>query len=313
MTRKNWALAIILFVLITIFGLMISRKGPSGNIQVDKTLFAVADTAALESIVLKPLDGREEVRLERRNNYWLLNDKYPADPAMMRLMLNVLHDVRVRRPVAVSQQQEVNQQLSSEGVLVNMNGARGGDFIAGGNEADRISYFSRNDEAYVVEFPGYSSYVSGIFALSESDLRNKMLATLNSMNFQALDVQYPADTTQNVSIRYRNNMLGVQEVARPDSSVLFQYMMIYEPFQISGYLTLGEDAAYDSLLQTQPLAIFRMQTVGNSEGLTLHLFPQLAGKRDRLAYIPKQKEAVLIDERLAQAMLIQRRDLLLGR
>ena len=107
--------------------------------------------------------------------------------------------------------------------------------------------------------------------------------------------------------------MGVAEVPRPDSSILFQYMMIFEPLQIAGYLSPGEDPVYDSLLQTRPLATFKMQTVGNSQGMTLHLYPQVKGKRFRLGYLPQQKEAVLLDERLAQAMLLRRRDLLLGK
>lgn len=311
MTRKNWALAIILVFLTAIFGLMLNSKDPSGNVQVNKELFAVADTAAINKITLRQPDGRVQL-LEKRNGYWLLNEHHAADPSMMKLFLSVLNQVQVKRPVARSQQEAVLSQLVKQGVVVELDGANPVRFIAGGREGERISYFAKEDQAYVMELPGYSSYISGIFYLKQSDFRNKMLTTLNSMNFQALDVSYPADTAQNIRIRFQNNILGVDEIASPDSSVLFQYMMIFEPLQIAGYLSPGEDPAYDSLLQTQPQAIFRMQTVGNAQGLTLHVFPQLQGRPYRLGYLPKQKEAVLLDERLAQAMLLRRRDLLLG-
>lgn len=311
MTRKNWALAAILTVLTAIFALMITTKGPSGNLKVERGLFAVADTAGIEKVILRQPDGMVQT-LEDRNGYWLLNEHHAADPAIIRLMLTVLNQVQVKRPVAKNQQEAVLQQLEEQGVEVEIDGATPTRFLAGGREGERISYFALGDQAYVMELPGYSSYVSGIFYLKQSDLRNKMLTTLNSMNFQGLDVSYPDDTVQNVRIRFRNNMLGVAEVPRPDSSVLFQYMMIFEPLQIAGYLSPGEDAVYDSLLQTRPLATFRMQTVGNSQGITLHVYPQVQGRRYRLGYLPRQKEAVLLDERLAQAMLIRRQDLLLG-
>ncbi|EMR03561.1 hypothetical protein [Cesiribacter andamanensis] len=310
MTRKNWALAIILIVLIAVFGVLVGRKGPTSSLQIEKSLFAVADTAALDLIVLRQPDGAVQ-RLERRQGHWQLNEHYAADPSMMRLLLSVLRQVQVRRPVARSQQEEVLSQLEQQGVEVELQGDPNQRFLVGGREAERISYFARNGQAYVMELPGYASYFSSIFFLKQTDLRNKMLATLNSMNFQALDVAYPADTSQNVRIRFRNNMLGVEDIVRPDSSVLFQYMMIYEPLEVAGYLAPGEDPLYDSLLQTPPLAHFHMRTVGNSEGMRLHLYPQLPGRRYRLGYLPRQKEAVLLDERLAQAMLIRRRDLLL--
>lgn len=311
MTRKNWALAIILLILTAVFAIMISRKGPAGNQQVDRNLFAVSDTAAIERITLRQPDGRVQ-NLQKRNGFWLLNENHAADPAIINVLLSVLSEVQVKRPVARSQQEAVLQQLTEQGVEVELEGNETTRFMAGGSEAERISYFALDNRAYVMELPGYSSYISSIFQLKESDLRNKMLASLNSMNFQGLDVVYPADTADNVSIRYRNNILGVENLLRPDSSVLFQYMMIYEPLQISGYLAPGQDPAYDSLLQTRPLALFRMQTVGNSQGLELHLYPQLPGRRQRLGYLPVQKEAVLLDERLAQAMLIRRRDLMLA-
>jgi hypothetical protein len=310
MTRKNWALAIILIALTAVFGMMLSRKQPVSTLQLDRGLFTVTDTTALDLIVLRQPDGLEQ-RLERRQGFWQLNGTYAADPSMVRLLMSVLSQVQVRRPVARNQQEEVLRQLEQQGVEVELRGDSNQRFLVGGREADRISYFARGNQAYVMELPGYSSYISGIFYLKQSDFRNKMLATLNSMNFQALDVEYPADTAQNVRIRYRNNLLGVEDIIRPDSSVLFQYMMIYEPLEIAGYLSPGEDPLYDSLLQTPPLARFRMRTVGNSEGVQLQLYPQLAGRRYRLGYLPRQKEAVLLDERLAQAMLIRRQDLLL--
>lgn len=310
MTRKNWALAIILIVLSAVFAIMVSQKQPASTLQVEKDLFSIADTASIDRIVLRQPDGAEQT-LERRQGYWQLNGDYAADPSMIRLLLSVLNQVQVRRPVARSQQKEVLRQLEQQGVEVELQGDASQRFLVGGREGDRISYFARGDQAYVMELPGYSSYISGIFFQKQSDFRNKMLATLNSMNFQALDVEYPADTAQNVSIRYQNNMLGVEDIIRPDSSVLFQYMMIYEPLEIAGYLSPGEDPVYDSLLQTPPLAVFHMRTVGNSEGIRLQLYPQLPGRRFRLGYLPRQKEAVLLDERLAQAMLIRRQDLLL--
>lgn len=312
MTRKNWALAIILICLTAVFAIMVSSKGPAGNLQVAQDLFVVADTASIEKITLRQPNGLVQT-LERRNDYWLLNGEHAADPAIMRIMLSVLKEVQVRRPIARNQQEAVLDLLVEQGVEVELEGVGTERFVAGGRAAERISYFSKGDQAYVMELPGYSSYISGIFYLNQSDLRVKMLTNLNSMNFQGLDVVYPADTAQSLRIRFRNNILGVAEVARPDSSVLFQYMMMFEPLQIAGYLTPGEFPAYDSLLQTPPLAIFKMQTVGNSEGLTLQLYPQLPGHPYRLGYIPKQKEAVLLDERLAQAMLIRRRDLLLDK
>lgn len=310
MTRRNWALAIILIALTAVFALLVSQKGPAGNIDVDKNLFTVADTAALEKIILRQPGGVVQT-LEKRNDYWLLNGEHAADPAIMRLMLSMLNQVQVKRPVARTQQEEVLNTLEEQGVEVELVGATPGSFVVGGRPDDRISYFATEEEAYVMELPGYSSYISGLFYLTQSDLRNKLITTLNSLNFQALDVEYPGDTAENVRIRFENNMLGVADVARPDSSILFQYMMIFEPLQISGYYTRGEDPVYDSLLQTPPLAIFKMRTVGNAEGVTLQLYPKLPGKPFRLGYLPQKEEAVLLDERLAQAMLLRRRDLLL--
>lgn len=312
MTRKNWALTIILLSLTAVLGIMLSSKQTASNVAINKNIFSVADTAAIEKIVLRQPDGLVQT-LERRRGFWQLNSDHAVDPAIMRLMLSALSQVEVKRPVARNQQEEVLNQLTEQGVEVELHGPTMNRFMAGGRAEEAISYFARDEQAYVVELPGYSNYISGIFYLKEGDMRNKMLTTLNSMNFQGLDIQYPADTAQNVSIRFQNNMLGVLGIERPDSSVLFQYMMIFEPLQIAGYLTPGEDPAYDSLLQTQPMAVFRMRTVGSAEGMQLQLYPQLAGRRYRLGFLPKQKEAVLLDERLAQAMLIRRRDLLLNK
>ena len=167
MTRKNWALAIILIFLSTIFAIMVSQKGPVGTVQVDKTLFAVADTASVEKIILRQPDGLVQT-LQKRNDYWLLNGEHAADPAVMNVLLSVLKEVQVKRPVARNQQEEVLNQLEKGGVEVELEGVDTERFVVGGREGDRISYFAKDDKAYVMELPGYSSYISGIFYLKQS-------------------------------------------------------------------------------------------------------------------------------------------------
>ena len=304
MTKKNWGLLIILLLLSGVFGILISRKGVTTSLEVEEDLFAVEDTASLQRLELQQPQGITQV-LERSGRGWQLNNTYQADPQLMRLLLSVLQNVEVKRPVARSQQEEVVQRLKQEGVQVRAYKEGGGvkEFIAGGDEEGRLSYFLQDGEAYVVELPGYVSYISGIFGLTENNLRDRTLFQTNHLNLQQLTLEYPGDTN-NIRIDFDGARLEVGGVARPDSVQLLGFLSLFENLQASGYVNVQEYPDLDSLLQGEPVALIRVKDLQNPDGKTLEIYRPTQDGRYRLAYLPEEKQALLLDERLAQQLLL---------
>ena len=311
MTKKNWGLLIILLILTGVFGLLVSRKGATTSLEVDEDIFAIADTTSIRRIELLQQEGGVTQVLERQPNGWALNNTYRADGQIMRLMQSVLHNVEVKRPVARNQQEEVSRLLQQQGTQVRVydeNGLRK-DFYAGGNEQGQISYFMEDGQAYVVELPGYANYVSGIFSLTTNNLRDRTVFQSNFMTLKEVLVDYP-DEREDVRIRFDGNKLEVEGVARPDSSQLLGFLGLFENLQAVGYVNAAEYPDLDSLLQQEPIASIRVTNLRNPEGKLLQLYSTTPDKRYRLGWLPEEEQALMLDERLARLLMIEREQLL---
>ena len=308
MTKKNWGLLIILFVLTGIFGLLLSRKAVKSSLEVNEDLFAVNDTTAIQRIELQ--QGDQMQVLTRQPQGWQLNNRYRADPQLVQLLLSVLHNVEVKRPVAKNQQEEVENALLEQGTQVRVYGTSGvlEEFYAGGSEQEQLSFFMKDRTAYVMELPGYANYISGIFSLNENNLRNRTLFTSNFYNLQQIDVEYP-QTGESVTIKYNGQRLDVEGVSQPDSAQLLGFLTLFENLQAVGYIKPQEYPELDSLLKQPPIAEITVQDLLNPSGKQLQLYAPTPDGRFRLGYLPQEQQAVLLDERMARMLLIDRSQL----
>ena len=305
MTKKNWGLLIILLVLSGVFGILISQKATTTSLEVEEDLFAVQDTSSLQRLELQQAQGATQV-LERAERGWQLNNTYQADPQLMRLLLSVLQNVEVKRPVAESQQEEIVQKLQQEGVQVRAYNEGGAvtEFIAGGDEEGRLSYFLQDGAVYVVELPGYVSYISGIFALTENNLRDRTIFRTNHLNLQQLTLEYPGEA-EDIKIDFDGSRLEVANISQPDSVQLLGFLSLFENLQATGYVNVQEYPELDSLLQGDPEVTIYVKDLQHPNGKPLAIYQPTQDGRYRLAYLPEEKQALLLDERLARQLLLR--------
>lgn len=310
MTKKNWGLLIILLVLTGVFGILLSRKATVTSLETDEDIFAVADTASIQRIELQQPGGEVHV-LKRQQRGWQLNNAYKADPQLMSLILSVLHNVEVKRPIAQSRQPEAEKALLDNGIQVRVYGQDGllKDFYAGGNEQEQLSYFMDEGTVYVVELPGYANYISGIFGLNENNLRSRTLFTSNYLNLQEIKVEYPQSEKEDVRILYDGKRLITENIPRPDSTQLLGFLSLFENLQAVGYVDASAYPDLDSLMQQGPVAEITVKDLLNPEGKRIQIYPPAPESRYRLAYLPAEQQAVLLDERLARMLLIDREQL----
>lgn len=308
MTKKNWSLLIILLVLTGILGILMNRKGATTSLEVDEELFAVQDTAAIERIELQQPDGTIQL-LEREPTGWQLNDVYQADEQLMQLLLSVLHNVEVKRPVARSQQEEVVDNLQTKGIQVRVYGAGGlrEAFYAGGNPERQLSYFMQDNQPYVMELTGYATYISGIFNLSQENLRDKTIISSNYLNMQQVLIEYPEK--ENVLISFDGGELEVEGVQQPDSAQLLGFLSLFEDLQAVGYVNPQEYPELNKLMQQQVVAEITVTTLQHPNGKRLQIYGPTADGRFRLGYLPEEQQAFLLDERLARMLLLDREQL----
>ena len=307
-TKKNWGLTMILALLVIIYFFMLSNDGKGDSLATTNQLpsLAIADTSAITSIVLKPVNGSPQ-NFTRAGLGWEINNTIEVDNRYMLLLQSVLVNLEAVRPVAESQQSTINNLIKNSGVEVTVTGNDTYQFIASGDDQSKISYITKAGKTYVVQLPGYNSYVYSIFNQPIEQVRNKTIFSLNSNNFLSLQLSYPEASDRDFTIYFEKNKLGVENMDEPDSTTLFGYMSLYEPVEAIAFIP--KEQAGDYMQKADLLAKITAKTLTNLKGKELWVYNLPLGQQGQLAYLPAEEQAVVLDTRLAKALLISRQNL----
>ncbi len=292
MTKKNIILSIVLVVFITIsVGLGLWQKGPTA--QFDSQLFALEDVDQIDRIVMTR--GSEVMDCRAFSQGFLINETYPMDQNLMLVLASVLQQVRIQRPLSTEQKPEGWKLLQDKGTFIQVYAGESllREFWAGGDAALQQSYFAQDQEnIYLVNLPGYSSYLGGLFELDISGWRSKNIFQSTWRSILSFSMENLQDPQKNFRIDYRDPFFSVPGIQKLDSNRVINYLQ-----------TLGAMRAYqlvDSSPQDDPW--LRMTTIDINEKrnvvLTLyHSDSLILGTTAEQAYLfQPQQIAPLIQE-----------------
>lgn len=293
---KNTKLLVILagLVLVSVF---ISFSGKEDNRQsFDPQMFTVKDTSMIESVAISSNTVNE---ITRRNGIWRLNDKFNADFNMVEVMKSILSQVKVKRPVAKLNQEDIIKDLKLTGkkVTVNYTDGTSSNFIAGGNSSKKDSYYLMDEKAYLVEIPGYNNYISGIFELTENQWRDRVLFSTTWRSLQSLNIDY-TNEEEDLEVFFDEKFLAVKGVNQLDTTSLMEYIGQFQYFQINDFLEKGKYKKYDSLFQTEHTAVITISDIDASKNRKLQVYPLMKGESFYLLTDEKQEMMVIDSKRM---------------
>ncbi len=304
--HKNHKLLIFLLGLIIVSLTLSLTSGIKSNSNFRVDLFRVSDTSLIQSI---KIDNKQQVEINRSGNSWSINNKYGINRNLKNVLLAVLNQINVRRPVSKIQQEEIAEQLRLSTQIVVTLGERTIEFFAGGNAARTQSYFmiKGEDQPYIVEIPGYRNYISGIFELTEMQWRERTLFSSNWRSLQDLKISYPGHPDNNVNIYFEEDFFKIDRVAAMDTLKLMTYLSNYEFFEANEFIPSGFSSSYDSLAQTSPLAVIELNEINRDKNQQLSVFPKLENDNYMLT-LNKGGELSLVDYARIIRLLSQPKD-----
>ncbi|MCV9385373.1 DUF4340 domain-containing protein [Reichenbachiella ulvae] len=295
---------LIALVLVSVALFVFDGKG-GGSDNIDRTRFLVEDTAAIQSVTIN--SKAFDLKVEKQEGSWVLNDSLAVDPSVMRVMKSILSQVNVQRPISQLNVEEIRELLRNTGqqVTLELNGEEK-TFFAGGNVNKTQAYFADADleNIYLVNIPGYNHYLSGIFELTPNQWRDRELFDSNYRSIQNLTIDY-ADGSQLV-LEFEDRFFAVNQLQRIDTAVLMDYLNGFEGFLLNDYLSPGMFPSYDSLLQTEPIAKLNLTDIDASKNRALEIYAKIPGEQFYLLSDGKQ-EMMVVDERRTE-MLLKRED-----
>lgn len=277
--KKNIILLSIFLVLLAWTIIFMNRDYKHEAIALDENIFAAEDTASIIKISIK---GKEMANiLAMEDGRWMVNSKFPLDPSMQKVLMSVLKQVRVKRTVPKNDLKRIREDIREHGFDVKIEHSDGmtEQFHAGGNGIS-LSYFMGEDSIpYIMQLPGYESYVTGIFEVRENDWRDRLIFQTSWLGLKSMELSYPGKPSDDLRIIAEKNLYRVSGVEALDTLALMSYLDDISYFFADQFIDHGQIPAYDSLKTSKPFAELSVNSLGLKEPLTIRFFQQLPGEQ----------------------------------
>jgi hypothetical protein len=297
--KKNIRLLIVFLALLVWTVLLMNMDFRKSRIAIDETKFSVLDTTSINKISLT--HNNDSTILSRENNGWMVNNKYPVDPSMKEVLMAVLSQVRVKRTVPKKDSQRIQEELRKSGYIIEILQQDGQttQYYAGGNGIS-ISYFMNPEELpYVVHLPGYDSYVTGIFEVSENDWRDRLLFQTSWMGIKEIQFLYPDNPVENLSIISAKDLYEVSGIDNLDTTKLMTFLDQISYFYTDQYLSAGQIESYDSLKKTNPFLNISIDYLGLEHPTEISFYRGIPGENVILGLVNKEQMCLFNQNRIS--------------
>ena len=262
------------------------------SLNFNPDLFMIRDTTQIEKFQFhsKILD-----HYFSRQEGWKINNKFPSDPNLRKMLFTVSKRVKVSRTLTGNEKEQLlkrNEEMGTSVILTVDGDERSYSVVGNANKTK--TYFIENQEVYQVDIPGYQDFLASIYELKRDQWRDRLVFNGNWRTIQKMEVIYPEKSDKNLLIRFKETFYEVDDLTQIDSSAVVAYLNQFEYMQANERISFGFSPAYDSLAQTPPEVIISLLDIKYKLPREIRIFPQLPGQNIRL--IMDQDDELMIFE-----------------
>lgn len=298
--KKN-RLFLLLIAVIALGGLAyysLSTKTTS-TLNATDSKFNVLDTASLTKIFLAHKDGRKNT-LTKQGKIWLINNKTIADGGLVRLLLNGIHDIAVKRPVSSTERKEVIRSIATQHIKVELYTGESllKTFYVGqemDNYTGTILLMEGSEQPYVGHIPGFEGILTQRFDVKELDWRDKHIFRTNPSILQKVAINFPNNPEASFFLTYDKGNFAISNLPQADSLKTQRFLQELAKASIESWVN-PDMATLDSILKVKPMLVINLENkegVGN-ETLTIwdapdnpDRYPAYLKSVDRYAVVQK--------------------------
>lgn len=185
--------------------------------------FTFADTSQIGKIYLAD-KSNNTVLLTRTPSGWMVNDRYPAQPYNISMLLNTLGKQEATYPVPEAAHNNVIKTLAARSVKVEVydnSGKSLGTFYVGGQAGEggmEGSYMLMEgaERPYVVKIPGIQGYLTPRYSTELKNWRDRTVLNLQPADISTVTVSYPEEPLNSFTLESTANGF----VVKADSSIM---------------------------------------------------------------------------------------------
>lgn len=286
--KKNKLTLLIVILLLGVTGYFIYTN-TSGTIRKELRDFAVQDTASITKIFLADKKGNKTSLERTGNNTWMVNGKYPALPASVKILLETIKKVEVRSPVGKAAFNNVIKDIGTAGTKVEIySGDRNiKTYYVGHPTQDMLGTFmfiENSTTPFITHIPGFDGYLSTRYTASSEDWRSKIIIAYSDVDVKSVVVKDPVDSAASFKIErtasdfkffkpYNNNQ-PVEIYKSKIAAYLNRFARLGYEFEEKKI----KQTIKDSILATTPYKILEVtNTKGNTDKFTFYRKPTPIG------------------------------------
>ena len=279
--KRNIKLIGVLAILIIVTVLMYFFTQPADKIKVDRNIFAYEDPSGIDKVILTKRNNSDT--LAYNGSVWKVNELYDADAQRVSVIFALLKQERVRRKVARQKEDSLRLAFEQHGVQVNFyeKGRLVKHFYVLGDDNSKVTYMANSPEqqAYIVEIPGYRSYLAGVYELDVNGWRNPRIFDFNWANLRGVEVQYPQKREKGFKVGFEESFYQVHSIAETDSSKVTDFLDNVSLLYANDFLGHTEITKYKKEIIGPPQAVISVYEVGG-KAYTLEVYEALPNNRE---------------------------------
>ena len=226
MRVRNIVLLGISLLLIILNLWLFNLKPALVSLNFNPDLFMIRDTTQIEKFQFhsKILD-----HYFSRQEGWKINNKFPSDPNLRKMLFTVSKRVKVSRALTGNEKEQLlkrNEEMGTSVILTVDGDERSYSVVGNANKTK--TYFIENQEVYQVDIPGYQDFLASIYELKRDQWRDRLVFNGNWRTIQKMEVIYPEKSDKNLLIRFKETFYEVDDLTQIDSSAVVAYLNQFE-------------------------------------------------------------------------------------
>lgn len=298
--KKNKRLTLLFLALIAVTVLVYLFAPGENNLDVDRTIFSYKNTSTIDKVVLH--QPNEEITLEFDGAFWRVNDKYKADGQRVKVLFAILQQVKVRRPAAAFLQDSLSNEIQNNGTRVTFyeSGSPVHELNILGNEINGVTYMQDGETIYLVEIPGYRSYLAGIFTVDSNGWRDPLVFDFNWRNLQEVRMVYQSNNNQGFDVIFDQGAYTIKDMPATDTTKLYNFLDNVSLLFVQDYLYSQEVSNYkEQLIDT--VGSIQVYDVGQNVR-TLEIYGELSSENSHIVRIDSSQFGLIERNKLREVL-----------
>ncbi|MEM6734958.1 MAG: hypothetical protein AAF620_02705 [Bacteroidota bacterium] len=244
--------------------------------------------------------GENQINMKKIDEDWILNDEYGADTGFVNTFISVLAKVESGRKMNHFQ----GEKLGSVKLRFHNNAETEFDFAS--NLTRTKSYFIKDKNTVEVSVPGYKDHVVDLFLMHPDQWRDRLVLDASWRSVQKLSIH--SSGRESLEIRFDDKFFLVNNQSPRDSSAVIDYLNQFQYLEANEMISRGRFPQLDSLSETPPLAILKIDDIKFDYDLEIKVFSRISQQSYHLVVL--EDKMMVIDTKRIKDLLASSEDFL---